>query len=651
MPSVFISYSHDPMDPTHAERVAGLAASLLRDGLQVFFDQNRGDEEEGLQWPIWMDDKIPEADYVLLVCTELYLKKVRQKVAEDEGRGVCWEANIIYALLYEKKLNTTKFLPVLFSPADRRFIPTPLGGRDYFVLNLQSGYKRLYAFLTGQHRIHFPEPGSTLPTIAQKTIEPFFEPPNKAATSTRTDSVPTPEKPIPAATPQLTLKPDTPPDPRQDIRGLDWYDECDAGHFIGRDDDVDTMITRLVSHPVIRLVGPSGIGKSSLIRAGLLPKIREFNWLACVIRPFEDPDRRVPLQLTAELLTRPGTFTTPLDPAKFRAEVSPLLSSNGIKRLVLFLDQFEDIVSPLAAPAAVDVMREFLWELWEQKEAQPYLRAVVVYRTDADARLGRFWQEVSGRPEGLPYVALEGLSRSMVEKIINQTVKEQGWRLETSVSEIARQLAIESRKLDCSGEVFPVYLQIFLKQAEQNPEGRITAEFIANLGGVSGLIGKYLEQTLGKLKARGGEWQQCGAVLESLSRSGGSKAAQSLNDLVHETGVSRAVLAEMLRELINERLVRPVGHETYEIQHDRLAAAVIESMKDDDRETKAAREFLTAKTLPFERTLVPLDPGELVYLYRHRLKIHPTERELRVLLASMLHNIEAGHFCTFYLRS
>jgi hypothetical protein len=52
---------------------------------------------------------------------------------------------------------------------------------------------------------------------------------------------------------------------------------------------------------------------------------------------------------------------------------------------------------------------------------------------------------------------------------------------------------------------------------------------------------------------------------------------QSLNDLIRETRLSRAVLAEMLRELINERLVRPVGHEIYEIQHDRLAAAVIES--------------------------------------------------------------------------
>jgi hypothetical protein len=43
MPSVFISYSHDSGDATHAERVAGLAASLSRDGLKVFLDAKRGE--------------------------------------------------------------------------------------------------------------------------------------------------------------------------------------------------------------------------------------------------------------------------------------------------------------------------------------------------------------------------------------------------------------------------------------------------------------------------------------------------------------------------------------------------------------------------------------------------------------------------------
>ena len=203
---------------------------------------------------------------------------------------------------------------------------------------------------------------------------------------------------------------------------------------------------------------------------------------------------------------------------------------------MLFFDQFEDIVSPIAAPDAMDVMREFLGELWEAKTTKPYIRAVVVYRTDADVRLGRFWQEVSGRSEGLPYFALQGLSRSVAEDIIDQTAREQGWQLETSVSEIARQLVQESQKLGYSeDEVFPVYLQIFLKQAQQNPEGRITERFAATgLGGVTGLIGKYLEQTLANLKARGGEWEKCGAVLESLSRSTGTKTTQSFEDLVRE---------------------------------------------------------------------------------------------------------------------
>src|SRR5208282_666330 len=218
MSSVFISYSHDPADPTHAERVAGLAASLIQDGLNVFFDQNRGDEEEKVPWEIWMEDKILEADHVLLICTELYLKQVRQEVAEEEGQGVCWEANIIYVLLYRQKRNTTKFLPVVFSPEDWRFIPTVLKGSDCFMVDSQSGYERLYAFLTGQQRILFTKQGTELLTVVQETVKPLFALPGKASFPAQTDSVLAPDKPILAPALHVTLKPDTPPAPRQDIR-------------------------------------------------------------------------------------------------------------------------------------------------------------------------------------------------------------------------------------------------------------------------------------------------------------------------------------------------------------------------------------------------------------------------------------------------
>jgi hypothetical protein len=126
----------------------------------------------------------------------------------------------------------------------------------------------------------------------------------------------------------------------------------------------------------------------------------KFNWRACVIRPFEDPNQCIPLELTEKLLMGPGAFTTALNATEFRAEVSPLLSSKRINRFVIFLDQFEDVVWPGAAPGAVDAVREFFKELWQQKDIKPYFRAVVVYRTDVDARLDRLWQQISGKSEG-----------------------------------------------------------------------------------------------------------------------------------------------------------------------------------------------------------------------------------------------------------
>jgi len=174
MPSVFVSYSHDPANPEHSHKVLGMAASLMRDGLTVFIDQNRSADEEKIPWPSWMEDKIESADHVLLVCTELYLNKVRQKVPNDVGHGVCWEANLIYNALYISKLNTRKFIPVVFTDSERQFIPTPLRGANSFVLDSPSAYKRLIAFLTGQHRLRFPKQGAQLPVIAEEEVEPMF---------------------------------------------------------------------------------------------------------------------------------------------------------------------------------------------------------------------------------------------------------------------------------------------------------------------------------------------------------------------------------------------------------------------------------------------------------------------------------------------
>jgi hypothetical protein len=63
---VFISYSHDSVE--HVERVLQLSNRLRSEGVDCALDQYEESPPEG--WPRWMDKKIRDAQYVLLVCKE-----------------------------------------------------------------------------------------------------------------------------------------------------------------------------------------------------------------------------------------------------------------------------------------------------------------------------------------------------------------------------------------------------------------------------------------------------------------------------------------------------------------------------------------------------------------------------------------------------
>jgi hypothetical protein len=187
------------------------------------------------------------------------------------------------------------------------------------------------------------------------------------------------------------------------------------------------------------------------------------------------------------LLVNQGVFTAPLNPAMFRVEVMPLLSRNGINRLVLFLNQFEDIVSPRAGTAAMNAMQRFLGELWEQRETKRYLRAVVVYALMPMCAWGGSGRKLMADEKGFPYPALECLSCSVAETIIRQTAHEQRWRLEPSVSDIMQQLVLESQKPQFPDEIFPVYLQSSSNRPSRILRGVSPQSSSPALGGVAGL--------------------------------------------------------------------------------------------------------------------------------------------------------------------
>jgi DNA-binding SARP family transcriptional activator len=61
---------------------------------------------------------------------------------------------------------------------------------------------------------------------------------------------------------------------RNPYKGLRPFSEADAGDFFGRDDLVEQLTAAVSTHPLVALVGASGSGKSSAVRAGLVPRLR-----------------------------------------------------------------------------------------------------------------------------------------------------------------------------------------------------------------------------------------------------------------------------------------------------------------------------------------------------------------------------------------
>lgn len=57
--------------------------------------------------------------------------------------------------------------------------------------------------------------------------------------------------------------------------GLSSFREEDSPAYFGREDEIERGIERLIANGFLAIVGPSGIGKSSLIRAGIIPKVRQ----------------------------------------------------------------------------------------------------------------------------------------------------------------------------------------------------------------------------------------------------------------------------------------------------------------------------------------------------------------------------------------
>ena len=118
-------------------------------------------------------------------------------------------------------------------------------------------------------------------------------------------------------------------------RGLRPFDEADAMSFHGRGEVVDRLVDAIDSTPFVTVVGASGSGKSSVVRAGLVPRLRALGGVVVIMMPTEDP-----LGALREVLTEVATVS---DVDESGVSIGALAEvARRLGRTVVVIDQFEE---------------------------------------------------------------------------------------------------------------------------------------------------------------------------------------------------------------------------------------------------------------------------------------------------------------------
>ena len=128
--------------------------------------------------------------------------------------------------------------------------------------------------------------------------------------------------------------------------GLAAYGPEDADWFHGRERVVDELVTRVHAHRFVTVLGPSGTGKTSMLRAGLLPRLTaEGSIRPVVFTPGAHPLEECAIHLARLLDSTPGSAAAELAEARglHRLVRQALVDRPSGVEVVLVIDQFEEV--------------------------------------------------------------------------------------------------------------------------------------------------------------------------------------------------------------------------------------------------------------------------------------------------------------------
>ncbi|MGH3008570.1 MAG: hypothetical protein ACRDLM_04090 [Gaiellaceae bacterium] len=376
----------------------------------------------------------------------------------------------------------------------------------------------------------------------------------------------------------MTALPDSP------YKGLAAFEdtELDALLFFGREREVEAVAANVLAGRLTVLYGPSGVGKSSLLRAGVARRLRELGGAPVVVHDSwaEDPESGLIASVRAEC-GEIGPTAGLVDTIAAAAQQSG--------EFHLLLDQFEEYMlyhgpdGPLSAvlPALLRrpglrvnillaIRDDALAELDELtgKIPEPFGNLLRLDRLDREAGRAAILGPLERYSElqGERFTAEEGLVDAVLDEVAEGRLDFAG-----AVASPGSTSRIEAP-----------YLQLVLERlwTHERLAGsrQLRLSTFHAVGGARAIVREHVQGTLDRLSVA--EQEAAARVVRQLVTPSGRKVSHEAGDLAEYAEVDPTELRHLLERLGRERIVRAVngtpGAPTrFEIFHDVLGPPVL----------------------------------------------------------------------------
>ena len=340
--------------------------------------------------------------------------------------------------------------------------------------------------------------------------------------------------------------------------GLTAFQEQDANRFFGRARDITRMVARVRELPLSAIIGPSGVGKSSFIRAGVGPALKASGetWDVITLRP-----GRHPLAALAGVIERLSSRTNPTSSGRavgheqvlerLRTEPGYLgvtlraRATATSSHMLLFIDQFEELYTLVPDAAERQAFTAALGAVADDT-ASP-LRVVVSMRSDFLDRVGenaRFMEELS---RGL--VFLSAPDRDGLREALEQPVEMVGFRYEhpAMVGDMLDALAHTPGALPLLQ-----FAAAKLWDARDRDRRMLTQASYQAIGGITGALATHADEVVRNMDSAAQRLTQ--TVFRQLVTPERTRAIVELADL-RALSADGDALARVIDQLVAARLL------------------------------------------------------------------------------------------------